>query len=47
VTLEDLLGRPVEWSEAAAALAGGFREALGWEFVPESLPAARPVADRA
>ena len=32
VTLEELLGREVPWQEAAAALAQGFREAMGWRL---------------
>jgi lipoyl(octanoyl) transferase len=32
ITLEELLGRRVEWEEAASALAEGFRQALGWSL---------------
>jgi lipoate-protein ligase A len=31
-TLEDLLGHPVSWDEAAQVMVRGFSEALGWEL---------------
>jgi hypothetical protein len=32
VTLNDVLGRPIAWTEAAQAMAAGFHAALGWEL---------------
>ncbi len=39
VTVADLLGRPVTFEQAAAALAAGFEEALGIHLMPASLTA--------
>jgi lipoate-protein ligase A len=38
-TLEEVLGRPLSFQEAAAALVGGFTDALGWSIADGSLTA--------
>jgi lipoate-protein ligase A len=42
VTLEQALGRPIGWEEAAAALAQGFRATFGLEWIEQLVPQVAP-----